>query len=124
MKKNTKSSFLFFTIILSVGIISLFDSDNQLKQLQILYRNFEYEQTIKLAEIMLKNPNITKQEKVKTYVIKGVAEYSSNQTLKARQTFIELLLFDKNVSLDEKEISPKIIEFFNRLKEKLSVTGI
>ncbi len=124
MKKNQRNSFMFFTVILSVGILSLFDSDRQFERLQVLFHNFEYEQTILLANKILADTTISKQEKIQTYIIKGVSEFSSNQTLKARKTFMELILFDKNVVLDKKEVSPKIIDFFNQLKTKLALNSI
>ena len=124
MKKSQLKSFIFFTIILSISIYSLFDSSDQMKDLQKYFQNCEYEKAIDLAEIILKNPNLDKSDKTHAYIIKGVSEFSSNQTLNARITFAELIMFDKNVRLSEKEVSPKIIEFFNDLKQKLLAENI
>lgn len=119
MNKSKVKSFLSFTFVLLISIYSLFASGGQIEQLQNYYQNCEYQKAIKLAELILKNPNLAKKERTETYIIKGVAEFSSNQILNAESTFTELLLFDGNITLDSKRISPKIVEFFNELKNKL-----
>ena len=44
--------------------------------------------------------------------------------LSAKITFAELILFNKNAKLDIQEVSPKIIAFFNELKNELIVNKI
>ena len=116
MDKNQRSTFIFFTLILSISIYSLFDSDEPMEQLQKYYQNSEYEKSIKLAERILKNPNISNSNRSKTYIIKGVAEFSSNQFLNARLTFMEYINFNKSANIDSQNVSPKIIAFFNEIK--------
>jgi len=124
MMNNQKSTFIFFTIILFVSIFTLFNSNGQFDQLQNYYFECNYQKAINLAEVILQDPTLDKQKKVKIYVIKGVSEFSSNQVLDARKTFMELLLFDKDVTIDSKEVSPKIIDCFNEVKNKLVVNNI
>lgn len=120
MDKNQRSTFIFFTLILSISIYSLFDSDEPMEQLQNYYQNSEYEKSIKLAERILKNPNTTDNDKCKTYIIKGVSEFSSNQFLNARLTFMEFISFNKSANIDSQEVSPKIIAFFNEIKGNIN----
>ncbi len=119
MNKSKIKSFLSFTLILSVSIYSLFTSDGQIEQLRSHSQNCEFQKTIELAEVILKNQKTNKKERKEAFILKGIAEYSSNRYLDSRITFIELLLFDKNITLDSVEISPKIIEFFNELKNHI-----
>lgn len=119
MNTNKRSTFLFFTLILSISIYSLFDSDEPIEQLQNYYQNSEYEKSIKLAERILKDPNVSDDDRSKTYIIKGVSEFSSNQLLNARLTFMEYLLFNKSADIDSQNVSPKIIAFFNEIKSSI-----
>jgi hypothetical protein len=122
MNDNKIKSFLIFTLILSVSIYSLFASNGQIDQLQNHFQNCEYKKSIELAKIILKNHSLTKSERTDTFIIKGVAEFSSKKFLDARLTFIELLIFDGSITLNSKEVSPKIVDFFNELKYQLQQT--
>ena len=88
------------------------------------FQNCNYEKTIELANVTLQNPNLTKKEKTETYIIKGIAEFSTNHVLEARVTFMELILFDNSITLNSKVVSPKILAFFNELKNKTLVENI
>lgn len=124
MSKFQLKSFLLFTVILLVSLYSLFLSDDQLSQLSSHYKNFEYEEAITLAQQLLQNPKLSSKEKSQVFIIKGISEYSSNRMLSAKITFAELILFNKNAKLDIQEVSPKIIAFFNELKNELIVNKI
>ena len=124
MNTNQRATFIFFTFILSVSIYSLFYSDNPIEQLQKHYKNCEYEKAIILAERILKDPNINNLDKSQSYEIKGVSEFSSNQYLNARITFMEYILFNKNATIDPINVSPKIVDFFNEIKSNLSENKI
>ncbi|MFZ1292491.1 MAG: hypothetical protein WAR79_20540 [Melioribacteraceae bacterium] len=116
MTTHQLKTFLFFTFILSVSIYSLFEPDEPKKLMKKYYQNCEYEKVIEQAQIILKNSNLSNKEKSETYLIKGVAEFSSNKFLEARISFSELLKLNKSVKLDSNEVSPKIVKFFNELK--------
>jgi hypothetical protein len=124
MKKNQIKSFLFFTAILTLSIYSLFVEDEPLKMMKKNFQDCNYEKTIELANSILQNPNLTKSEKTETYILKGISEFSTNHVLEARVTFMELILFDNNVTLNSKVVSPKIVEYFKGLKNKLVINDI
>jgi hypothetical protein len=124
MKKNQIKSFVFFTIILTISIYSLFLEEDPIIRMKKNFQNCNYEKTIELANVTLQNPNLTKKEKTETYIIKGIAEFSTNHVLEARVTFMELILFDNSITLNSKVVSPKILAFFNELKNKTLVENI
>lgn len=119
MNNNKRFNFIFFTLILSISLYSLFDSDEPMDQLQKYYQNSQYEESIKLAERILKNPNISYYDRSKTYIIKGVSEFSSNQFLNARLTFMEYIQFNEIANIDTQNVSPKIIAFFKEIKSSI-----
>ncbi len=124
MNKNQIKSFLFFTAILSISIYSLFIEDEPIKMMEKNFQNCNYQKTIELANDILQNPNLTKKERTETYILKGISEFSTNHVLEARVTFMELILFDNSITLNSKIVSPKIVLFFNELKNKTLVNNI
>lgn len=123
MKKHQFKNFLFFTFILSVSIYSLFESQDPKELMKKYYQNCDYEKVIEQAKIILKNSNLSNKEKSETYLIKGIAEFSSNKFLDARFSFTEFLKLDKNSKLDSGEVSPKIVKFFNTVKINYEFTN-
>lgn len=121
MNKNQLKSFVLFSLVLAVSIFSLFTSEKSIEELQKHFKNFEFQLAIEHAEQLLKNSKLAPEDKVKVYIIKGVSEFSINRTLDSKITFAELIFFDQNINLDPKEISPKIISFFNDLKKQLDI---
>lgn len=124
MKRDQIKSFIFFTIILIISIYSLFSTEDPVKEMKKNFQNCNYEKTIELANVTLQNPNLTKKEKTETYILKGISEFSTNHVLEARVTFMELILFDNSITLNSKVVSPKIVAFFNELKNKTLVNNI
>lgn len=123
MNKSQITSFLIFTVILSASIYSLFSPDNNIKVLKQHFKNCNYDQAIQTADIIIKDPNTKKNDRTKAYIIKGISEFSTNQVLNSRLTFLDLLILDQNIRLNSKEVSPKIIVFFNELKHNFDVNN-
>jgi len=121
MNKNQLKSFVLFSLVLVASIFSLFTSEKSIEELQKHFKNLEFQHAIEQAEKLLKNSKLAPEDKVKVYIIKGVSEFSINRTLDSKITFAELIFFDQNINLDSKEISPKIISFFNDLKKQLDI---
>ena len=116
MKIEQKKTFFIFTIILLVSIYSLLTSDDNTDLLRSHIYNCNYAEAISLAELILQKPNLPKEEKIDTYLHKGIAEYSSHRILDSKLTFTNLLLLDNKITLNQNKVSPKIIELFNDLK--------
>jgi hypothetical protein len=122
MDRNNLKSFLLFSLVLTASIYALFISDNRFEKLQTHFKNCEYNKAIILADEIIKNPKFSNEVKKQSFIIKAVSEYSTSKFLDSQITFTELLFFDQNVQLSSKEISPKIISFFNRIRESLKQT--
>lgn len=124
MNKNNFKTFLFFTLILSISIYSLFDDGTGLEKLEKYYTNCDYKKAIMQAQYLLQDTTTDKNDKRKILIIKGISEFSINQVLNSKITFTELLFMDKGISLDPEKVSPKIIDFFYDLKQKLLAENI
>lgn len=104
--------FFFFTC-------QLFSQESiSIGEIRDKYESFEYESAIHLADKLLAaQDSLLHNDLVNIYIMKAVSHYSIGDRLSSRQSFIELLNLDKNYQLDPVTISPKIITFFNEIKE-------
>ncbi|MCB0743309.1 MAG: hypothetical protein H6613_06120 [Ignavibacteriales bacterium] len=121
MERKKLETFFTFTIILMISIYSLFATSGKMVKLQNYFQNCEYQKAIELAEIILKDISLKGNDKTEILIIKGVSEFSLNKIAAAEETFTELLLLNENITLDTRAVSPKIVEFFNELKNKANL---
>lgn len=124
MEQSKLKSFLVFTFILFLSIYFLVESGGQLLKLQNHFQNCEYQKAIDLADKILNEKNLDKSDQTEILIIKGISEFSSNQFTEAENTFNQLLSIDKNLSLESRSVSPKIVDFFNNLKKTSKVNSI
>ncbi len=82
-----------------------------------LYKNFDYEQVIKESEHFLKNENLPQETRLAILEMKAISHYSLLQMNKAYNCFVQLLNEDENFALDPVKTSPKIVSFFNDIKD-------
>lgn len=120
MNKENLSSFILFTVILTVSIYYLFDSENSIQKIESSFTECKYENVITNSNQLLKYSNLDKHQKSRLYILKAASEFMLNQNLNSQLTFIELLKNDRTVALNEKELSPQIVSLFNKIKENIN----
>lgn len=113
----TRLKFLFSLIfaIYSLPVLAQL-SPGEIAQLDEKYRNFEYSEAIKLADVLLKIPAISPEDSVQILTIKAVSCYSLNMLIESSFSYVTILKINKFFILDTSVWSPKIIEFFNEIK--------
>jgi len=119
--------FLFIAIWL-ICIFSLLSQDNKdsLQNLTQKFRDFEYTLVIDDALRLLESKNkFSNPELIEIYRMKGISHYALLDDSEARLSFIEILKIDTAYSLDPSFTSPKIISFFNEVKNEylISIEG-
>jgi hypothetical protein len=98
-------------------LLSAMVTGQDLESLESAYRAFEYEKVIEMADTFLVNEDsLDQQTKIKIFHMRAIAEYSLNQQIDAEKSFISILDLDYNFSLSKDETSPKIINFFEKIK--------
>lgn len=81
-------------------------------------RSFEYDKVIELSEQALADEQtLSDQEIVHVYQMKAIAHYSKRELDDALSSFIQLLKIDSSFELDPVQTSPKIIDFFQQIKQ-------
>jgi hypothetical protein len=115
-----KKYLLTLTFILTFTLSSL-PQDNRevLQNLSRIFINFEYSEVIKAAnQLLIDKSRFSNYDLAEIYRMKGIAHFSKGEDRSARYSFIEILKFDTSYALDPSTNSPKIISFFDDVKEE------
>jgi len=116
--------FIFRTTALLISsVLPLVFAENvdvTLQMMQQKAKAFEYKSVIRMAEQALEDKDqFSNDEIVQLYRFKGIAHYSETEMNQALQSFVHILKIDPNYSLDPLRTSPKIVTFFNEIKDNL-----
>jgi len=118
---------IFYTL-LSIMLLSanaFSQTQNAIDSLTAKYNSFDYSGAVDAANNLLtEKQNFSGEELIKIYVIKGIAHYSLGQLESAKISFTQILAVDENYNLDPVNISPKIVDFYNNIKDNYSPTVI
>lgn len=86
---------------------------------ELKFQSLDYHSVIKFADLLLADKtNLSQNDLINLYVMKGVSQYSIGERESSRKCFDEVLKLDANYELNPVVISPKIITFFNDIKNK------
>ncbi len=109
---------VLFLIILTSHSYAQQGSDS-LSVLRNEFEAFQYGRVIENAETMLLHKNnYNKDQLMEIYRLKGVSEFSLLNDTAAKKSFIQILRIDSSYALDSAKTSPKIISFFNQIKNE------
>jgi hypothetical protein len=83
------------------------------------YKNFEYKKVITLSDsLIMSDKQLAQPLLIELYLLKALSHYSLNEEVAAQISFISILELDPDFDLDPLENSPKIVSFFNQVKEE------
>ncbi len=92
------------------------------KEIISLYDSFEFEELITKADTFLQHKTNYRDEIIiNVYLMKAIAYYSIDQDEKTRTSFFEILKIDDNYQPDPQQISPKIVQLFNKAKQEFFI---
>lgn len=115
-EKDT-SSFSDSTKFVSVNKDSIAAQDS-LQLMKKRFDQFKYGDVISLAnKLLLKKAPFTRNDIIEIYKLKGISHYSLSEDDAAKKSFIEILRIDTSYTFDSTKISPKIISFYNQVKQ-------
>lgn len=82
------------------------------------FDQFKYGDVISIANrLLLKKAPYSKADIIEIYKLKGISHYSLSEDDAAKKSFIEILRADTSYTLDSTKVSPKIISFYQQVKE-------
>ncbi len=113
----------YYTLLAVLGCM-LFSGDAtaqttpvEIEIMQQHLKNFEYDSVITMSEHLLKEKSsLAASDLVEIYRMKAIAHYSLLEMNAALYSFVEILKIDPEFSLDPVQTSPKIVKFFNEIK--------
>jgi len=109
---------LLFIILFHIST-AFGQTNSNVKILRNHYENFEYSSVIIKANSMLLEPELFSDENlIIIYTITAASYYAINDFNNSRKMFIELLKIDESFELDNILYSPKLVSFFNSIKNE------
>ncbi|MHC1739377.1 MAG: hypothetical protein AB9882_15325 [Ignavibacteriaceae bacterium] len=93
------------------------DSASSIDSLKKMFNSFEYMKVISYSGKLLLTKDLDEKEKTEILKMKAISHYSLWDEQAAELSFIELLKLNRDYELDSRETSPKIVTFFNNIKD-------
>lgn len=109
---------IFLLCFLPSGLVGQ-EPAADLQNLQQAFQSFDYDGVIDLAMRALRQPERFSQEQlISIHEMKAISHYAKAEMPQAREGFIDILKIDPLYAPDPVKTSPKIIAFFNSLKQE------
>ena len=116
MKRKLLS--LFILSILICANINAQNKSNPLGTLKQKFENFNYAATISLADSILRyNATLKDSMLIEIYRMKGISEFALQEDQAAMKSFLSILKINNDYQLDSAKTSPKIISFYNGIRQ-------
>jgi len=103
---------------LSQTVLLSTESAEQLKLAQSYYDDIEYEECLRMLDLAEKNGNLSSEENVLLYALRGKTHAILDNNDAAYDAFWSLLQYSPDYLLDPNE-SPKILAVFNNVKKQV-----
>lgn len=107
---------LVISLLLIINSFSQ-DSASSIDSLNRMFNSFEYMKVISFSGKLLLKKDLEEKEKTEILKMKAISHYSLWDEQAAELSFIELLKLNRDYELDSRETSPKIVTFFNNIKD-------
>jgi hypothetical protein len=106
---------LLLFILTAAGIYA--QSQGSFDEIKKEYDAFEYRSVIKLsAGFLAGKDSVSRQALIDVYLMTAVSHYALAEETDAKNCFFEILKIDRNYQIDTEYYSPKIVDFFSRIK--------
>ncbi|MFA3783602.1 hypothetical protein ABRY23_11125 [Melioribacteraceae bacterium 4301-Me] len=113
MKKNS----LIILFFLSASLLAQQADIDKLKQ---YFESFEYQKVINLADKLIQSGSLSDSLLTEVYEMQAISYYALGDEASAKISFRQLIKINKDYSPDPSKISPKVINFFNDIKNSMA----
>lgn len=115
MKKTFR---IFFIVCLSVGFVYAQKSEIQFADIVKAFNAFEYKKVVSKSEALLRQAEKPGAGQLPELLrMKAIAHYILNEEDMAALTIVEILKINPQYQLDPVQNSPKLVAFFNKIKD-------
>ena len=111
----------FILYFLCSALFLFAQSNHDIQKLQNHYQSFEYSKVVHEAEnILIDKDRFSDSLLIQIYTLKSASLYAMGERNESRKAIIELLKIDDSHELNELRYSPKLISFFEEIKNEFS----
>ena len=106
---------VFFLV--SCAVVFSQDAKEDLRNLSIKFGDFNYSEVIREASKLIQNRDrFTSSQLIEIYRMQGISYFSLSNEQQAKSSFTEILKIDSSYALNPTNTSPKIISFYDKVK--------
>lgn len=110
---------IILLILISISSFIVAQSNEDIRTLQKHYEAFEYSIVInKVNSLLLHSGSMSDEDLSDIYMIKAASHFAVKEDGNSRKSFIELLKINSDFKIDDVIYSPKLVSFFNEVKEE------
>ncbi len=106
-------------LVLAAQVFAQQHIKEQIQNLDKDFRSFKYKKVIEKGKFLLSDPYVTKEDSLTIYKYMLNAAYALADTTEAKNIIRQIIKCDPEFALNPQETSPKIIEFFNHVKNQI-----
>jgi hypothetical protein len=117
---NSISGFKWHIIFIPLFFCSLYGQITQqdLEALELDFKKFRYQEVLAKGRFFLESKQLSGDDSLQIYQYMINAAYALNDTTQAKEIIREVLQSSREFQMDPRITSPKIIEFFNYVKNE------
>lgn len=101
------------------GLVLGQNLNKQIQSVENDFRQFKYKQVIEKGRFLLADPYASKKDSLQIYQFMLSSAYALDDTTMAKSIIKEIIRTEPSFTLDVRNTSPKIIEFFNYIKQQI-----
>jgi tetratricopeptide (TPR) repeat protein len=117
MRIMNKFSIIIMFLLVCCKIVFPQDAKQDLKNLAEKFGNFNYSEVIKEASKLIEDSDrFNDSQLIEIYRMQGISYFSLSNEQQARSSFTEILKIDSSYELNPINTSPKIISFFDKVR--------
>ncbi len=110
---------IILLILISIASIIDAQSNEDVRNLKKHYEAFEFSIVINKANsLLLHNGSMSDEDLTDIYMIKAASQFAVKEDGNSRRSFIELLKINSDYKINDVIYSPKLVNFFNEVKEE------
>ncbi|MEW6006105.1 MAG: hypothetical protein AB1695_12400 [Stygiobacter sp.] len=106
----------FFFVFFAASI--LLAQTNSLQEIKKLYEDYEYEKVIQQSNELLNDSQLPDSLKIDLYFMRAVSFFAIGNENLSRSNFENIFQLNKNYTPDLAKLSPKITNFFDKVKKE------
>jgi len=110
---------LLIILFLSLQLKAQSHISRQIQDLEKKFRSFQYEKVLEKGNFLLSDPYVTKEDSLQILKFMLNSAYALADTVTAKKIIHKIIKCDPNFSLNPRETSPKIIEFYEHVKKQI-----